>query len=67
MLRRNTLSVVLLPGEVLYDGFLSAVTVELTILFRSEELNAAFRNVLFNHLRKEQVSHVTSVGFELYF
>ena len=61
MLRRKTLSVVLLPGDVLYDGFLSAVTVELIMLFCSSKLNAAFMNVPFNHLRKEQVSHVTAV------
>ena len=66
MLSRNTLSVVLLPGDVLYDGFLSAVTVELIILFCSSELNAALKNVPFSHLRREQVSHVTPVEYVLY-
>ena len=41
---RKILSVVALPGDVLYDGFLSAVTVELIMLFCSTELNAVFKN-----------------------
>ena len=44
MLKRNTLSVVLLPGEVLYDGFLSADTVTVGILALSSAENAALVN-----------------------
>ncbi len=60
------MSVVLLPGDVLYDGFLSAVTVELIILLCSSELNAVLKNVPFSHLRREHISHVTFVSDVLY-
>ena len=50
---------VFLPGNLPFNGFLSAVTVVLRIQFCSAGVNAVFRKVPFNHLRKEQVSHVT--------
>ena len=60
------MSVVLLPGDVLYDGFLSAVTLVVEIIFSSSELNALLTNVPFNHVRNEQVPQVTSVYVLLY-
>ena len=66
MLRRNNLSEVLLPDEVLTDGFSSAVTVVLIIRFCSSALNAAFKKVSFNHMLKEHVSHVTLLNDVLY-
>ena len=61
MLSRNILSVVLLPGDVLYDGFLSAVTVVLIILLCSSALNALLIKVPFSHFLNEHISHVTFV------
>ena len=66
MLNRKTLSFVLLPGNVLYDGFLSAVTVVVGIFFCSSELNALLKKVPFNQVRNEQAAHVTPVYHVLY-
>ena len=66
MLRRKTLSVVSFPGDVLYFGFLSAVTAELIILLCSSGEKAMSMKSSLSHLRSEQVSHRVSFRLSAY-